>query len=409
MDDRVDGAYGKNTAAAVRAFQESAGLEPTGNLDNETLLRIMEMQYDQPRLRLLDWLDEHPADGTYDVEQYAPRAVEIDGVWRMDSITGENYPDVIYSLRLAFKEEAPAALYIGGLSQPIDSMEKIDDRFLISSGDALFTVAVDYTLGDVSVHVDADDFDADITLVRDDETVLSEELSQTSFDGTWSNICFRNYYSDEPSIDSMSLYIEDGIPTRLIINDAELPIDDYKETDFGGFSFSSGCVVYNCWHELDKYNTPIINFSLRDEELGDFESVGLMRTEDMDPGFVADEELFSNFTLEDILGDWKINTIATYQEEDDSYLGEELELEPEEFNCSIESNEIVFTLFGESKVCTGYEAALNDYGFEIFAAFDDGSGDFYLNVDANPNDASPDIWAILTWNDQQFMVYNLER
>ena len=134
-----------------------------------------------------------------------------------------------------------------------------------------------------------------------------------------------------------------------------------------------------------------------------------MRTEDMDPGFVADEELFSNFTLEDILGDWKINTIATYQEEDDSYLGEELELEPEEFNCSIESNEIVFTLFGESKVCTGYEAALNDYGFEIFAAFDDGSGDFYLNVDANPNDASPDIWAILTWNDQQFMVYNLER
>lgn len=409
LDDRVDGVYGKNTAAAVRAFQESAGLEPTGNLDNETLLRIMEMQYDQPRLRLLDWLDEHPADGTYDVEQYAPRAVEIDGVWRMDSITGENYPDGIYSLILAFKEETPAALYIGGLSQPIDSIEKIDEQFLISSGDVLYTVAVNYTLGDVSVHVDADNFDADITLVRDDETAVPEELSRASFDGTWSNIIFRFCYAEEPSIDSMSLYIEDGIPIKLIINDVELPIDDYKETDFGGFSFSSEGVVYNCWHELDEYNTPIINFSLGDKELGNFESVGLVRTDDMGTGFVAEEEFFSNFTLEDILGNWKINTISTYQEEDDSYLEEGLELEPEEFNCSIDSDEIVFTLFGESKVCTGYEEILNDYDFEISAAFDDGSGDFYLNVDVNLNDASPDIWAILTWNDQKFMVHNLER
>ena len=54
---RVDGNYGGQTAFAIRAFQSSAGLMPTGRLDTETL----------------EALGQSDADFAYS----APRAVEL--------------------------------------------------------------------------------------------------------------------------------------------------------------------------------------------------------------------------------------------------------------------------------------------------------------------------------------------
>jgi len=70
---RVDGKYGNQMAFAVRAFQSSAGLPPTGRLDRETLEALGSLE--------TDFAQSAPASRGY--ETWMPVRKFKNGKWKM--------------------------------------------------------------------------------------------------------------------------------------------------------------------------------------------------------------------------------------------------------------------------------------------------------------------------------------
>lgn len=92
----VDGAYGSQTATAVKAFQQLAGLDPTGRADRDTVVALADYESDvevlepgdtgravkrlQQRLAASP-LDPGPADGSYGT-------MTVQAVWALEKLAG---------------------------------------------------------------------------------------------------------------------------------------------------------------------------------------------------------------------------------------------------------------------------------------------------------------------------------
>lgn len=107
---RADGSYGSQTAAAVRAFQQAAGLEPTGEADEETQRRLYwAVAPAQPNYQKLDY-----GAALSDAEAYRGTAVKLAGkvlqVLEDDTYAGTR--GVYTTLRVATKGSFDNVVYV---------------------------------------------------------------------------------------------------------------------------------------------------------------------------------------------------------------------------------------------------------------------------------------------------------